>query len=154
MALSLMMANIGGAVGSNIFLASEIPRYWTGYGLSACFLVLAIVCAIVLRSVLVGENRRRDKFTEADIRAKYSEGMLESPPMLQDLQSWALTDSQRSCSIWGTSHLYIDTCTNSSTYTSHWSLLAASDTYIQKAYRYNGPLPTPEHIHTHDELTC
>jgi hypothetical protein len=88
-----MMANIGGAVGSDIFVASEIPRYWTGYGLSAGFLVLAIVCAIVLRCVLLGENQRRDKFSEADIRAKYTEGMLESPPKLQDLQSWALTDS-------------------------------------------------------------
>ena len=76
MALSLMMANIGGAIGSNIFLESEIPRYWTGYGLSAGFLALAIVCATVLRFVLVRENRRRDKFTEAEIRAKYTEGML------------------------------------------------------------------------------
>ena len=87
MALSLMMANIGGAVGSNIFLASEIPRYWTGYGLSAGFLALAIVCAIILRFVLVRENRQRDKLTEADVRAKYTEGMLETLPWYAKIRS-------------------------------------------------------------------
>lgn len=73
-----MMANIGGAVGSNIFLASEIPRYWTGYGLSAGFLVIAICSAMFLRFMLVRENQQRDKLTEAEVRAKYTEGMSDT----------------------------------------------------------------------------
>ena len=75
MALTLMMANFGGAVGSNIFLANEAPRYWTGYGLGVGFLVLAIGCTIFLREVYVRENRRRDHYTEEEVRLKYTEGM-------------------------------------------------------------------------------
>ena len=75
MALSLMMANIGGAVGSNIFIADEAPRYWTGYGMGLAFLVLAIFSALFLRWVYVRENRKRDLFSEADVRSKYAEGM-------------------------------------------------------------------------------
>ena len=70
-----MMANLGGAVGSNIFLASENPQYWTGYGLGLGFLALAIACTLILRLVYVRENRRRDQYTEEEIRARYTEGM-------------------------------------------------------------------------------
>ena len=94
MALSLMMANLGGAVGSNIFLASEVPRYWTGYGLSAGFLVVAIGCTVLLRSVLMRENQRRDRLTEGDVRAKYTEGKFR--PLLKILRdSQPYTDSIR-----------------------------------------------------------
>jgi predicted MFS family arabinose efflux permease len=75
MASTLMMANFGGAIGSNIFLASEAPHYWTGYSVSLGCLLLAIGCTIFLRSVYERKNRKRDEYTEVDIRAKYSEGM-------------------------------------------------------------------------------
>jgi len=72
-ALSLMMANFGGAIGSNIFLADEAPRYWTGYGLSLGFLVIAIGCTFFLRGALERINHKRDQYTEAEVREKYSE---------------------------------------------------------------------------------
>ena len=75
MALSLMMANFGGAVGSNIFLASEKPRYWTGYGLCLGFQVFAIFCTLFLRYVYERKNRQRDRLTEEEISEKYTEGM-------------------------------------------------------------------------------
>ena len=74
MASTLMMANLGGIIGSNIFLANEAPRYWTGYGVCAGFLTFAIGCTVFLRAVYVHVNRKRDRLTEEDVRAKFSEG--------------------------------------------------------------------------------
>lgn len=80
MASTLMMANLGGIIGSNIFLADEAPRYWTGYGTCAGFLTFAIGCTVFLRAMYVRENRKRDRLTEEDVRAKYSEGKSQSRP--------------------------------------------------------------------------
>lgn len=76
-ASTLMMANLGGVIGSNIFLAGENPRYWTGYGVCAGMLALAIGCTVFLRAMYVRENRKRDQWTEEDVKGKYSEGMLK-----------------------------------------------------------------------------
>lgn len=76
MASTLMMANFGGVIGSNIFLAKESPRYWTGYGVCAGCLTFAIGCTIFLRFMYVRENNKRDQMTEADVREKYTEGKL------------------------------------------------------------------------------
>lgn len=74
MALSIMMGNFGGAVGCNIYLAREAPKYQTGFGISLACLTLAIVCTFVLRWVYMRENAQRDKISEEEVRAKYTEG--------------------------------------------------------------------------------
>lgn len=79
MASTLMMANFGGVIGSNIFLADEAPRYWTGFGVCAGMLTIAIGCTVFLRAMYVRENHKRDRWTEADVRAKYTEGGLSCP---------------------------------------------------------------------------
>lgn len=78
LAMSLMMANLGGAVGSNIYLEKEKPRYWMGYGFSLAFCSFGIVCTLVLRWAYKRENERRDRMSEEEIRAKYTEGKLSS----------------------------------------------------------------------------
>lgn len=73
LALSLMMANLGGAIGSNIYLVSEKPRYWTGYGVCLCCTTVGICCTMVLRWAYKSQNLKRDKMSEEEIRAKYTE---------------------------------------------------------------------------------
>ncbi|KAK5173938.1 uncharacterized protein LTR77_002619 [Saxophila tyrrhenica] len=74
--LSLTLANAGGIVGSNIFLAKEAPRYWTGYGLCMAFISIAIASALFLRFTLKRENHKRDQYSEEEIREKYTEEQL------------------------------------------------------------------------------
>lgn len=73
-AMSIMMANLGGAVGANIYLEKQKPRYYAGYGASLGFVVIAILCTFVLRWAYKRENERRDRMTEEEIKAKYTEG--------------------------------------------------------------------------------
>lgn len=73
MALTLSLGNMGGLVGSNIFLAHEAPRYWTGYGMSLACTAVGIICTIVLRYVWDRENKKRDRISEEEVRARYTE---------------------------------------------------------------------------------
>jgi hypothetical protein len=73
LAVSIMMGNFGGAIGSNIYLTQEAPRYWTGYGVSVACAALAIICTFILRWAYKRENEKRDQMSEEEIRAKYSE---------------------------------------------------------------------------------
>ncbi len=80
MALLIAVGNFGGICGSNIFLASEAPRYPTGYGTGLGICCAAIVAAFVLRFAYARENRRRDAFmvgkTDDEVRAMYTEQQL------------------------------------------------------------------------------
>jgi MFS family permease len=78
MAMSIMLGNIGGAVGSNIYIAKEAPNYWTGYGVSLACLTVAILATFVLRYAYMRANRERDLISEEEVRAKYTEGTLPS----------------------------------------------------------------------------
>lgn len=69
-----MLGNLGGAVGSNIYLAKEAPRYWTGFGVSMTCTAMGIICTFILRFVWSRENKMRDRMSEDDIREKYTEG--------------------------------------------------------------------------------
>ena len=63
-------------VGSNIYIKSEAPNYWTGYGVSLAVLVAAIVSGIVLRIGLNRINKKREKLTEEEVRSMYSADQL------------------------------------------------------------------------------
>ncbi|KAM5343861.1 hypothetical protein ACJ41O_012398 [Fusarium nematophilum] len=73
MAMTISLGNLGGVVGSNIYLAREAPKYWTGYGVSLACSAVGILCTVVLRYVWSRENDKRDKISEAEARAKYTE---------------------------------------------------------------------------------
>ena len=73
MALLISGGNLGGAVGSNIFLTSQAPRYPLGYGMCLAMNLAAIAAAVVLRFAYTSINKRRDKKDPAAIREKYSE---------------------------------------------------------------------------------
>jgi len=68
--------NLGGIVGSNIFLERKAPHYWSGYGVCLAVVLAAIVSVLVLRWRYKKDNTARDKMTLAEIRAKYTDDEL------------------------------------------------------------------------------
>lgn len=75
MALLMTIGNLGGAVGSNIFLAEQSPRYPFGYGYSLGVVVLAIMSIFVLRYSNRVLNRKRDLMNEEDVLSRYTQGL-------------------------------------------------------------------------------
>jgi hypothetical protein len=77
MALLISVGNMGGIMGSNIYLAREAPKYTTGFAASLAMCCAAILMTFVLRWAYAKENRKRDEMIategEAAIRARYSE---------------------------------------------------------------------------------
>ncbi|KAM5349151.1 hypothetical protein ACJ41O_008974 [Fusarium nematophilum] len=76
MATLISVGNLGGIVGSNIFLEEEAPQYWTGYGVCLGIVCMAIASTVVLRKVYQKENAARDTMPETEIREKYTDGQL------------------------------------------------------------------------------
>ncbi|KAH6663996.1 major facilitator superfamily domain-containing protein [Plectosphaerella plurivora] len=77
MALLISIGNLGGAVGSNIFLREQAPNYWLGYGFSAGVIVSAITATIILQFATKRINKKRDLIPEDEIRARYTEDELQ-----------------------------------------------------------------------------
>jgi hypothetical protein len=80
MALLISVGNMGGIMGSNIYLAREAPKYTTGFAASLSMCFAAIVMTIVLRWAYARENKKKDAMLadlgEDGIRAKYTEDEL------------------------------------------------------------------------------
>lgn len=71
-AFFICLGNIGGIIGSFMFIDSEAPRYPTGYGLSLGLAALGMLSAFVLEWGLWRTNNKRAKISEAEIREKYN----------------------------------------------------------------------------------
>jgi hypothetical protein len=80
MALLISVGNMGGIMGSNIYLAREKPKYTTGFAASLAMCVAAIIMTFVLRWAYAKENRKRDQMIqehgEEAIRARYTDDEL------------------------------------------------------------------------------
>ncbi|KIW83497.1 hypothetical protein Z517_02742 [Fonsecaea pedrosoi CBS 271.37] len=76
MALLLSIGNMGGIVGSNIFLSNQAPHYWTGYGVIMGIDCLAVVACLILRFSYKRINAERDRMSEEEIRARYTDDEL------------------------------------------------------------------------------
>ncbi|CAG9990003.1 unnamed protein product [Clonostachys byssicola] len=70
------VGNIGGILGSFMFLEKEAPAYPTGYGTSIGVLAAGILIAIGLEAAFIILNKRRDRVPEEEVRAKYTEQQL------------------------------------------------------------------------------
>lgn len=82
MALLISVGNMGGIMGSNIYLEREKPKYKTGFGVSLAMCCLSVVMTYVLRVAYKRENTKREALLtehgETVIRARYTEDeMLE-----------------------------------------------------------------------------
>lgn len=77
MALLISVGNMGGIMGSNIYLAREKPKYTTGFAASLAMCVAAIAMTFVLRWAYTRENKKRDQMIqehgEEAIRARYTD---------------------------------------------------------------------------------
>lgn len=77
MGLLISVGNLGGIAGSNIYIASQAPKYPTGFGTGLGMSIAAIIMAYVLRMACDRENKARrrmlDEEGEQEVRARYSE---------------------------------------------------------------------------------
>ncbi|RYP00271.1 hypothetical protein DL766_008733 [Monosporascus sp. MC13-8B] len=71
-ALMNCVGNVGGIVGSFMYLESEKPKYYTGFGLSLAFGGTGIIVALLLEWSYKVANARKAKISE-EARAKYTE---------------------------------------------------------------------------------
>lgn len=73
MALLISLGNLGGAIGSNIFLEHQKPHYPLGYGFSLGIVVGAVGCVLTLAWSWDRANKKRDAISEREVRGRYSE---------------------------------------------------------------------------------
>ncbi|RYP66377.1 hypothetical protein DL769_006039 [Monosporascus sp. CRB-8-3] len=71
-ALMNCVGNVGGIVGSFMYLESEKPKYYTGFGLSLAFGGTGIIVALLLEWSYKVANARKAKISE-EARVKYTE---------------------------------------------------------------------------------
>lgn len=71
-ALNNCVGNIGGIVGSFMYLDSEKPRYPTGFGLSLAFGASGMIVAMLLEWSYISANKRKERIAE-EAKAKYSD---------------------------------------------------------------------------------
>ena len=76
-AFQIGFGNLGGIVGSNVFITKEAPRYRTGYRVGLSLLLFSGLMASIFWIGLVGENRRRAQ-GKRDYRLSLSEEELEN----------------------------------------------------------------------------
>lgn len=76
LAFVICVGNIGGIVGSYMYLDSEKPKYYTGFGLSTAFGITGILVAVGLEISYLRGNKKRSKLTEHEIKAMHSEDEL------------------------------------------------------------------------------
>ncbi|KAG4252881.1 hypothetical protein FPRO03_08330 [Fusarium proliferatum] len=91
--LLVCVGNIGGLIGSYIYLAREAPRYPTGYGTSLAFGLAGVVAVLLLETLLKRGNAKKAKMTEEEIRQRYTDDDLvrmgEKSPLFKVLSSTA-----------------------------------------------------------------
>ncbi|KAJ5773865.1 hypothetical protein N7457_008761 [Penicillium paradoxum] len=75
-AFNICIGNLGGIVGSYMYLDKEAPSYPTGFGLSLAFGATGIIAAVVLEFSYIYANKRNGSMDEAEIREKYSDEQL------------------------------------------------------------------------------
>ncbi|ORY30195.1 major facilitator superfamily domain-containing protein [Naematelia encephala] len=71
--LTIFIAQLGGIVGSNIYLTKEAPSYHTGFGCSLAFLGAGCIVVPMIYWYILGRiNAKREAMSEEEIYARYS----------------------------------------------------------------------------------
>ncbi|KAK2063981.1 major facilitator superfamily transporter [Colletotrichum caudatum] len=71
------VGNIGGLIGSYIYIDKESPRYPTGFGTSFGFASSGIVAAITLEVLLLRLNKKKALVSEEEVRQRYTDEELD-----------------------------------------------------------------------------
>ncbi|RSL87072.1 hypothetical protein CEP52_015633 [Fusarium oligoseptatum] len=88
--LLVCVGNIGGLIGSYIYLDREAPRYPTGYGTSLAFGLAGIIAATLLEFLLKRDNAKKAQMSEDEIHERYTDGELMNMGEKSPLFKWAL----------------------------------------------------------------
>lgn len=88
--LLVCVGNIGGLIGSYIYLEREKPRYPTGYGTSLGFGVAGLVAATLLEILLKRGNAKKAAMSEDEIRDRYTDEELQRMGEKSPLFKYAL----------------------------------------------------------------
>ncbi|KAL3488810.1 major facilitator superfamily domain-containing protein [Aspergillus germanicus] len=78
LAFNICIGNIGGVVGSYMYLEAEKPKYYTGFGLSCAFGGSALLVALALELSFVWGNKSKAKLDEGEVRERYTDDELLS----------------------------------------------------------------------------
>ncbi|KAB2570989.1 putative transporter [Lasiodiplodia theobromae] len=74
MALLISMGNLGGAIGSNVYLEAQAPHYWLGFGFGLGISLAAIAATVVLKVAFERLNAEKEKMgSEEEVRARFTE---------------------------------------------------------------------------------
>lgn len=84
------VGNIGGLIGSYIYLDSEAPSYPTGYGTSFGFASAGIIAVIALETSLKRLNKKKELLNEDEIRQQYTDAELDDMGEKSPLFKYAL----------------------------------------------------------------
>lgn len=76
LAYNICIGNAGGIIGSFMYLDSEAPQYYTGFGLSLALGGTALFLVLLLEASYVWANRRKEAMSEAEVKESYSEEQL------------------------------------------------------------------------------
>ncbi|KAJ5739378.1 hypothetical protein N7533_012162 [Penicillium manginii] len=75
-AFNICVGNIGGIIGSYMYIDKEDPTYPTGFGLSLAFGGSALVAAVILELSFMWANKKNAAMSEVDIRSRYTDEQL------------------------------------------------------------------------------
>ncbi|KAI5927851.1 putative MFS transporter [Camillea tinctor] len=75
-AVNIAVGNIGGILGSYMYLDSEAPRYQTGFGLSLALGASGLLMSFMLELAYKWGNKKKEQMSEEEVRAKYTEDEL------------------------------------------------------------------------------
>jgi MFS family permease len=75
-AFNICIGNIGGVIGSYMYLESEKPKYYTGFGLSLAFGATGFIVSFLLEASYKWGNKRKARMSEEEIRNKYTDEQL------------------------------------------------------------------------------
>ncbi|KAJ0319209.1 hypothetical protein Brms1b_003904 [Colletotrichum noveboracense] len=84
------VGNIGGLIGSYIYMDKEAPRYPTGYGASFGFASAGIIAVITLEALLYRRNKKKELMTEDEVRQRHSDEGLDRMGEKSQLFKYAL----------------------------------------------------------------
>ena len=77
-AFNICIGNIGGVIGSYMYLESEKPKYYTGFGLSLAFGASGFIIAFLLEASYKWGNIRKGRMSEEEIRENYTDEELNN----------------------------------------------------------------------------